>query len=284
MRESRYRSIPWGAVNIGKLLTLCALIILSIIDLGFAVDMDESQGLYAVHIVTPIIKIITFITAGVFVYFHMKFGVQSSGMKFIFYFLLMVFAIPQYRSEIQRYSRREDRIGDSENMTWEDYQFVSYLIYFPLVVTIFLFSCFSDRKPEIRDYEEPKKPSPEIGASFLNRIMFEWFDVMVWRGYRKPIETDMLWDMNPSDLTKELSPEFDKYWDESVVKGRAKQEKEARKPNKKKKKDATSVNPKSTNGSILPAMVEAFGGPFWFSGFLKIFIDALSFASPLILK
>lgn len=41
---------------------------------------------------------------------------------------------------------------------------------------------------------------------------------------------------------------------------------------------------KTTNGSILPAMVKAYGGPFWFAGLLQIIITALIFASPFLLN
>lgn len=54
---------------------------------------------------------------------------------------------------------------------------------------------------------------------------------------------------------------------------------------KNQKTDATSPqSSKATDGSILPAMVKAYGGPFWFAGLLQILINALTFASPMLLN
>lgn len=65
-----------------------------------------------------------------------------------------------------------------------------------------------------------------------------------------------------------------------------KQEKELAK--KKKKTGKSNIDeaeaPKTTNGSCLPAMVYAYGGPFWFAGILQMIIIALTFASPLLLN
>jgi ATP-binding cassette, subfamily C (CFTR/MRP), member 1 len=53
---------------------------------------------------------------------------------------------------------------------------------------------------------------------------------------------------------------------------------------KKGKESKTPVKPGQTDGSILPAMVKAYGGPFWFSGLLQIALNCLTFASPLLLN
>jgi ATP-binding cassette subfamily C (CFTR/MRP) protein 1 len=46
----------------------------------------------------------------------------------------------------------------------------------------------------------------------------------------------------------------------------------------------TGTSTKSTNGSVLPAMTKAYGGPFWFAGFIYLIINGLSFASPMLLN
>ena len=54
--------------------------------------------------------------------------------------------------------------------------------------------------------------------------------------------------------------------------------------NQKPLKGGEPLNPKATNGSVLPAMVKAYGGPFWFAALLYVVINALSLASPLLLN
>lgn len=62
LKTTKYFNIPWSYLNIGKLSLVGLLTLLSFIDLGMAVDMQESQGLFSVHIVSPIIKVITFVS------------------------------------------------------------------------------------------------------------------------------------------------------------------------------------------------------------------------------
>jgi hypothetical protein len=41
--------------------------------------------------------------------------------------------------------------------------------------------------------------SPELGSSFINRLLFVWFDKTIWNGRKKTIEQSDLWDLNPED-------------------------------------------------------------------------------------
>jgi ATP-binding cassette subfamily C (CFTR/MRP) protein 1 len=52
----------------------------------------------------------------------------------------------------------------------------------------------------------------------LSKLFFAWFDALAWRGFRKPLETKDLWNMNPEDTSKEVVPLFDKYWEETLRK------------------------------------------------------------------
>lgn len=63
-----------------------------------------------------------------------------------------------------------------------------------------------------------QRPCPEQSASFLSKLFFAWFDPLAWRGFRKPLETKDLWNMNPEDTSKEVVPKFDKYWEETLRK------------------------------------------------------------------
>lgn len=60
-----------------------------------------------------------------------------------------------------------------------------------------------------------------------------------------------------------------------------------RKQQKKKDNEKNAENVVAsgvTDGSVLPAMVLAYGGPFWYAGFIQLIINALTFASPLLLN
>lgn len=144
---------------------------------------------------------------------HKKKGHQSSGVLFNFWMLLTVFAIPQLMWEI--------RNNDSENLnSWTEFQFINYITYFSLVAIMFLLNCFADKRPTTTTYSKTSNPSPEKNSSFLRQIFFQWFDSTTWVGWRRPLTEKDIYDINPDDTSRELVPPFDKYFYESVEKGR----------------------------------------------------------------
>lgn len=144
---------------------------------------------------------------------HQKKGHQSSGTLFIFWMMLTVFAIPQLMSEIASY--------DSENLnTWTEFQFINYVTFFSLITVMLVLNCFADKMPKYTTYTKTSNPSPERSSSFLRQIFFQWFDSTTWVGWRRPLTEKDIYDINPDDASRELVPPFDKYFYESVEKGR----------------------------------------------------------------
>ena len=146
-------------------------------------------------------------------YLHKVKGHVSSGLLFLFWLTLVVFAIPQLRWEIQTY--------DSENLnSWTGFQFINYITYFTLITVMFLLNCFADKPPRKTTLKMPLNPSPELTSSFLSNILFQWFDKITWVGWRRPLTEKDIYDINPEDTSRELVPPFDKYFYESVEKNR----------------------------------------------------------------
>lgn len=144
---------------------------------------------------------------------HQKQGHQSSGTLFIFWLLLVVCAIPQLMSEINSY--------DSDNLnTWTEFQFINFVTFFSLISVMLFLNCFADKAPRNTTYAKSSNPSPEKSSSFIRQISFQWFDMMTWKGWRRPLTEKDIYDINPDDTSRELVPPFDKYFNESVEKGR----------------------------------------------------------------
>lgn len=239
---------------------------------------DYPEEIFDVHWVTPIIRIVTFFVSAIFVLVQRKKGIRTSALQFLFWGLLMLLAIPQYRTEI-RYIQSRTEV-DMEELSWRDYKAFNYMAYFPLVFFVFVFNCFAD-KCQVKT-EKTSKTSPELGSSFVRKIMFQWFDVFMWRGYKNPIEPENIYDLLDEDLTRNVSPDFDKYWEQNVEQNRKTLEDQKRKG--KVPKDAPILRPGETNGSILKPMFKAFGGPFYMAGVYKLGLDLLGFVSPQLLR
>lgn len=56
------RNVPYGFLNVTKLLLTAVLIILSIVDLGFVLANTDHQNVFEVDYYTTAIKIVTFVS------------------------------------------------------------------------------------------------------------------------------------------------------------------------------------------------------------------------------
>lgn len=82
-------------------------------------------------------------------YHNRKAGLRASGVLFIFWLLLILAGLPQLRSEIVLHKKAEE----DENVR---YVFISYLIYYPLIVLMFILNCFADMAPKVTPYKFEK--------------------------------------------------------------------------------------------------------------------------------
>lgn len=82
-------------------------------------------------------------------YYNRKYGMRASGVLFFFWLLLILAGLPQLRSEIMRHYLQEE----DENIR---YNFVSYVVYYPLIVLMFLLNCFADLPPKDTPYKYEK--------------------------------------------------------------------------------------------------------------------------------
>ncbi|XP_053694487.1 multidrug resistance-associated protein 1-like [Sabethes cyaneus] len=278
---SRYRDIPWNWCNCSKIAISCLLMILSWIDLGMVVNYHQQTDVFDVQILVAIFNAMAYITVIVLYYFFRRYGIRTSGTVFIFWFLKAFFGIIQMRTEAMLHAERDSPIGASGIVIFAEYQFVSYTLQYSFICLMVLLETLPDQAPRYSDFPKIKTPNPELKSSFFVKLLFMYFDAFTWRGFRKPLTEGDMYDLNPEDTSRELVPPFDKYWYESVEKGRRKQiaaDKKAGKVNPVYKPHA------ATNGSTLPAMVKAYGGPFWFAGLLQFCISGLQFASPYLMQ
>ncbi|XP_077285786.1 multidrug-Resistance like Protein 1 isoform X3 [Arctopsyche grandis] len=276
--HSKDRNIPWNFLNLIKLFITSLLLVLTLVDLGFAVHKSSGgEDVPDVEYYSPMVKIISFCFSGVLLFYNRRYGLRTSGLLFLFWFLLLVSGIPQFRSELIRYFNEEyiDR---------SIYPFVSFMIYFPLVFIMLILNCFVDAPPSESPYKTQKNPCPERNSSYLSRILFAWFDPLAWVGFRRPLVIEDLWSMNPEDSSAEVVPLFDKYWNKSLKKFNDVQP-VAKASYTKSSGNVDFGNTKAKKqASILPALCKAFGPTFAFGSFLKFTQDVMTFISPQILS
>ena len=99
--------------------------------------------------------------------------------------------------------------------------------------------------------------SPEVNATFVSKMFFAWFDGLIWKGWKKPLKSDDLYDLNPADSARQIIPIWENNWQKQ-------KEKKLRKA-----KDSSEIKV-----SIIPTMIRSFGGLFAVASFVR-FINIL---------
>ncbi|XP_044001771.1 multidrug resistance-associated protein 1 isoform X9 [Aphidius gifuensis] len=280
LMNSKRKNIPWTWHLILKFILTIGLVLLSCVDLFVAIHNSYDTIIYPVEYYTPIIKILTFILAGVILFYNKKFGMRTSGLLFLFWLSLTICGVVRFRSILL----------NSDDKYRKSYSYVSYMIYYPLVVMMFLLQFIVEAPPKYSKYPEVERPCPEQAASFPSRLLFAWFDKMAWTGFKKPLEPTDLWSMNPEDTAAEIIPKFDKHWNKRVQKcekllwnycstsAKASFEKSTGHV------DLNNQRNKKKVASITIPLCKAFGGTFIFGAILKLTQDIMIFISPQILN
>lgn len=200
-----------------------------------------------------------------------SYGVITSAPQFIFWLLDSVCRAINFRTVAIVWSEAED-LGVESYINSHFNLSLSHLV---VTVLMLLLNAFADKVTDEK-FLSSRKPCPNYEASFLNKLYYIWVFPLMWRGFRNPLTMTDLWDISPKIASGNINQEFLKTFEEAVTK--SKQNQVA--PSSKNSAEQT----KKKQVSILPALVKVYGGSFLFGSVLKLCVDLLSVASPLIMK
>ncbi|XP_065602612.1 ATP-binding cassette sub-family C member 2 [Cyrtonyx montezumae] len=142
---------------------------------------------------------------------------RDSVVLFCFWILSLLSGILPFQSLVRR--ALQDPISDVP-------RFVLFFISYGLQLLLFLVSGFSDISPEAK---EIAKKNPEVTASILSSITFEWYSRIVYKGHRKPLEVEDVWELRDKDRTQSIHATFEKNMKTALRKAQAELEKRKRK-------------------------------------------------------
>lgn len=117
-----------------------------------------------------------------------------------------------------------------------------------------------------------RKVSPEPHVSFVSRITFWWFGDLIRLGYRRPLVTNDLWSMRPSDKIVRIVSDFGHTLNRQLVKRQAKQKQET--------KQTIRVN----QGILFFTILSNFGPYFVLGSLFKFLFDLMQFVNPQLLS
>lgn len=213
------------------------------------------------------------------------YGILTSPTQFFFYLVWLICGSATLYSIIRR---RDDK---AYNKDTTDRLLIFYATQFGLHFLLFLLNCFSDAEPIKYDerIKSLKNPCPQIKASFLSKLSYFWATPLIWKGFRNPLKTQDLWDMDPQITSRGVVPHFDANLNPIMEKSKFSQKvnfnhmSEGRRSGSLSLKTAEEIKAKS-GFSVFPAMVKTFGPTFFVGGAMKIFYDALAMVSPQMMK
>ncbi|CAB1343382.1 unnamed protein product [Coregonus sp. 'balchen'] len=200
-------------------------------------------------------------------------------------------------------------------------RFCLFYISFGLELIALVLSAFADVP---REAEDLVKKNPEVGAAFLSRITFNWFNSMVLNGFKRPLVQEDMWELSEAESTLQISQRFQQTMQTELKAARTRlqtkirkrgekaskglgeglqnghqnslgkgvsqdvlmmEEKGDKKDKKKEKKKKKEEEKEDYPESwLIPTIATTFKGVLWESAFFKLLTDLLSFASPQILK
>ncbi|KRX98141.1 Multidrug resistance-associated protein 1 [Trichinella pseudospiralis] len=168
---------------------------------------------------------------------------------------------------------------------------MSYLVYYVLLVIQWFFWCWADKSAPYETVDKNSKVCPEYKSSFLNQMLFEWFTVLPYRGWREPLTQNHIWNLTEDYLSKSVvsdwearwTPKMKKYWKEKAAAVEKTYEVNFR--NQKVQVIAESKKLKMPAApSVIKTLFQCHRWTFFTSLLLKFAADTIQFASPQILS
>ncbi|XP_027527984.1 canalicular multispecific organic anion transporter 1 [Neopelma chrysocephalum] len=305
MCKSRAKKSSVTKLYIIKQMLAALLVVTAVAELALAfVEDTEQDTVPAVKYTNPSLYIATWLLV-LLIHEARRFCLcRDSGVLFCFWTLSLLCGILPFQSLVRR--ALQEPISDLP-------RFILFFISYGLQLLLFLVSGFSDVAPETK---EIGKKNPEVTASFLSSITFEWYSRVVFKGYRKPLEIEDVWELKDKDRTQALYTAFEKNMKTDLRKAQAELEKRKRKkrrqkgdpdhgnnmtkaqsqdilvleekqPKKKKKKgDKGDSGPTGdyAKGWLMKTLGKTFRQNLMLAVAFKVVHDALVFVSPQLLK
>ncbi|KAK8761772.1 hypothetical protein V5799_026965 [Amblyomma americanum] len=269
MRKSDRTRRPWTLLTAAKVafsLLLMAVACAELAERFFR--LSGGARLYPVDYAAPAIRLVTFALTVALVLGGRQAGFYTSAPLTVFWLLMTVAGTLRYRSLMMKVFGEQESKDPVLNL---EFDFTVTVIYFPVTACQFLVSCFADTSP--RRKRKPKE-CPEGKASFLSTVIFWWFNGLITRGFREPLQLSDMWDLDKVNATKHVALQFDRFY---------RNQKQRKKP-LPEKGAAEEIGPTSSpHVGIMAPLFRTFLPELILIGFFRLAGSLLTFVNPVAL-
>ncbi|XP_067914713.1 ATP-binding cassette sub-family C member 3 isoform X1 [Heterodontus francisci] len=285
LRQSRRGYIRVTVLNRVKTVLGLLLWIVCWLDLFYSLaDVVNQEAKAPVYFISPLLLGVTMLLATFLIQYERLRGIQSSGVLFFFWLIVLLCAVIPFRSKIL--------VALNESGVSDVFRFTTFYIYFAVVLIQFFLCCLSEPPPYFCTTSPDENPCPEASAGFLSRLTFWWFTRMAVQGYKQPLEDKDLWSLNKDDRSDVVVAKLLKEWEKQKLKAKRKQEVFFTKCSptynitEGEPHEAEVLFPSKQDQekpSFLIALFKTFAPYFLMGSALKLCQDLLSFVNPQLL-
>ena len=296
--------------NITRLLLTTIIVLTNIVkftyDLYYFFTPDPTYQPTMAAVFASVIQIFTFALFGILIHIQRCYGYHTSVIAWLFMFLEFIFSLPVVYMYAMFYGDSIVLIDPfmTGYQEWNCVDLYTFYVHFIGVWLLFVMTCFADKrrvhrvssveslknvaengvameslltdgKPRTKDGR--LKECPQSSASYCSDLTYWWFNSMAYLGFRKTLVLDDLWDLNPEDLTVNLSPKFDSNWNGRKCK-------KAREKKQLNEEEEIQFSKQCQEGGTVSATVGTFGFYLLGTVIFKFIHDCLQFVSPQLLK
>uniref|UniRef100_A0A668AQY3 ABC-type glutathione-S-conjugate transporter n=1 Tax=Myripristis murdjan TaxID=586833 RepID=A0A668AQY3_9TELE len=246
------------------------------------VKKNEEIQKHMVFLLSPVIRSLSMVLAVCIIQLERMKGCRSSVLLFIFWTLAVVCSIVPFRANVQEII--------AEGFTADAMRFVAFFIYFSMLLTQLILSCFSDRRPITAKHTYVQNSCPEEDASFLSKFFFWWFSGLVMQGYRCPLQVADLWTLREKDSSHQIISDLEKEWAQQCAKLQQKEDGDmswSSRPTRLTEQTHLLRKLKREQSSsfyLLRTLWRSFGLYFLCGTFYLLIHDAFMFAIPQVLS
>ncbi|EYC37188.1 hypothetical protein Y032_0816g2502 [Ancylostoma ceylanicum] len=263
LTSRKHMPLPWSHHLILK---IAASFFITMMSLFFALYTAFSSSSFPPSdMLYPVLWSVTFGCTTVTHVIRKKSGMVTSGILHLSSIAFLVCGGPQFYQSIR----------DRNNDGWKQplpLRFAYLTWYSALTVYVFLM-CFADA----RITSEKTHRSVELDGSFVNRSVLWWFNPVPWKGARKDLEPEDLFDLNEGSTTKYLSDLWEQHW-EPRMKGYLRRKEQHSKSLSKESKKKEPTPP-----SVVGCLFTMFRWEFLTATALKATSDTMQFVNPFLL-
>ncbi|CAF1007103.1 unnamed protein product, partial [Brachionus calyciflorus] len=216
-------SVNLNFAKSGTRYVLFTVLLIGLEILNFSIELIDSlnsKDVFVVNFVKPVILIISYIYAILLMYIFNRNRQKFSIVLTTFWTTLILSSSIILRSKILNY--------DSQKFTNKEINlFILFITSFILILVNWFVSFFSE-------YEEKIDPKlyPESNVNLLSWLTFNWINRVIYRGYKKNLSRDDLWNLDEDNSSKALGDELEMEWNKLVAEYQSKRK---RKVNSRRK-------------------------------------------------